>query len=287
MTLLGLCASFWLGWRFGGTFAAGSSFLLICAVLAVLEISLSFDNTIVNANKLKTMALCWQKRFLTWGILIAVFGMRIVFPLAIVAIAAHIGPVEAIRFAATQPQDYAPIMRESHLGISAFGGAFLRMVALSFFLDEDKEIDWISRIESRMRAVGSITGVGYRLVLALVLIVGMQLGTTDRATFFMATILGRVVFMGVEALAHLLDGRRAVKDAARAGGFGAFLYLEVLDASFSFDGVIGAFYSILALSVVMFAQSLVHVPEVVTGLIGAGIIALSLVSSLRFNRLAI
>lgn len=112
------------------------------------------------------------------------------------------------------------------------------------------------------------------------------------------------------------------------GGFGAFLYLEVLDASFSFDGVIGAFaltqnlfiiaiglgigamyvrsmtimlvekgtlseyrylehgafYAILILSVVMYFQTLIHIPEVITGLGGAGLIGLSLWSSIRHNR---
>ena len=70
----------------------GILFSLIGSVLAVFEISLCFDNAIVNANKLKDMTSEWQQRFLTWGILIAVFGMRIVCPLAVVIIAARIGP---------------------------------------------------------------------------------------------------------------------------------------------------------------------------------------------------
>ncbi|WP_321366369.1 DUF475 domain-containing protein [uncultured Celeribacter sp.] len=330
VTVLGLMATFWLGYRFDGTLRAALSFLLIGSVLAVLEISLSFDNAIVNANKLKTMTPVWRQRFLTWGILIAVFGMRIIFPLAIVAIAARVGPVEALRLSISAPQEYARIMAESHLSIAAFGGAFLGMVALSFFMDEAKEIDWISRIERKLRSMGTIKGVTYGTVLLLVLGFGLFLGTEDQATFFKAAIMGLVVFMCVETLSHVLDAESEIQSAARAGGLGAFLYLEVLDASFSFDGVIGAFaltnnlfliaiglgigamyvrsmtimlveketlnefrflehgafYSILALAVIMFAQSLVHVSEVVTGLLGATIIALSFVSSLRFNRRA-
>jgi hypothetical protein len=38
----------------------------------------------------------------------------------------------------------------------------------------------------------------------------------------------------------------------------------------------GAFYSILALSVIMFAQSVAHIPKVITGLIGPGLIGLAL-----------
>ena len=79
VTILGLALAFWLGWGYDHRLAGAISFLMIGAVLAILEISLSFDNAIVNANKLAQMTPVWQKRFLTWGILIAVFGMRIIF----------------------------------------------------------------------------------------------------------------------------------------------------------------------------------------------------------------
>ncbi|WP_341213822.1 DUF475 domain-containing protein [uncultured Limimaricola sp.] len=328
VTILGLVAAFWLGLRYEGSLGGALSFLLVGTVLAVLEISLSFDNAIVNANKLRDMSPVWRQRFLTWGILIAVFGMRIVFPLAVVAVAARVGPFEAVRLAATEPDTYARLMNESHLSIAAFGGTFLMMVALNFFMDDAKEIDWLRGIEHRLRRMGTIKGVTYGLVLAVVLGFGLALGLAEQAVFFKAAIMGLVVFMLVETLSHVLDAESEMQSAARAGGLGAFLYLEVLDASFSFDGVIGAFaltqnlfliaiglgigamyvrsmtimlvekktlsqfrylehgafYSILALAVIMFAQSLVHVPEVITGLLGAMIIGLSLLSSVRFNR---
>lgn len=131
ITALGLVAGGVLGWQSSGTISGTATVFFICAVLAVLEISLSFDNAIVNANKLKEMTPVWQQRFLTWGIIIAVFGMRIVFPLAIVAIAAKIGPWEALVLAAREPAEYARIMNDAHLPIAAFGGTFLMMVGLS------------------------------------------------------------------------------------------------------------------------------------------------------------
>ena len=94
------------------------------AILAALEIALSFDNAIVNANKLEEMTPVWQRRFLTWGILIAVFGMRIVFPLAIVAIFAWINPFAAMHLALSDPEEYHDI-HKAHGPISAFGGTFL------------------------------------------------------------------------------------------------------------------------------------------------------------------
>lgn len=327
-TALGLVLAFWLGWSTTGTLPGALSFLLIGSVLAVLEISLSFDNAIVNANKLKTMTPEWQRRFLTWGILIAVFGMRIVFPLAVVAIAAEIGPVAALVLAAAEPHEYGRIMEEAHLSIAAFGGTFLMMVALSYFIDEGKEVDWFRAVEARLRRWASIRGLEITTVLLVVLGFSTALPPLEAGTFLFAALFGLVTFTAVEGLGRLLDATQQAAAMARGGGLGAFLYLEVLDASFSFDGVIGAFaltqnlfliaiglgigamyvrsmtimlvekgtltqfrylehgafYSILALSVIMFAQSVTPVPEMVTGLIGAGLIGLALWASIRHNR---
>jgi uncharacterized protein len=96
---LGAC----LGWHATGNWLGGLSTMFIVAVLAILEVSLSFDNAVVNATVLKQMTPVWRRRFITWGIAIAVFCMRIVFPLLIVAIIARIDPLSALIMAATNP----------------------------------------------------------------------------------------------------------------------------------------------------------------------------------------
>jgi len=146
----------WVGWSLTGTVGGTLSVFFVVCVLVVLEISLSFDNAIVNANKLKQMTPVWQRRFLTWGILIAVFGMRIVFPLAVVAIAARIGPFAALELALAEPRRYAEIMKDAHLSIAAFGGTFLMMVALDFFFDHEKEIHWVHWLEERLSRIASL-----------------------------------------------------------------------------------------------------------------------------------
>ena len=74
VTVIGLGLSGWLGWATTGTLSGVFRFLLVGAILATLEIALSFDNAIVNANKLEEMTPIWLSSvFLTWGILIAVF----------------------------------------------------------------------------------------------------------------------------------------------------------------------------------------------------------------------
>ena len=143
VTAIGLALAAALGWQYSGTGSGAAGFFLIAAILAVLEISLSFDNAIVNAQKLKQMTPLWQRRFLTWGIIIAVFGMRVIFPLLVVVIAARLAPWEALRLAATRPQEYSQIIHQAHLPIAAFGGAFLMLVALNYFFDQSKDVDWI------------------------------------------------------------------------------------------------------------------------------------------------
>jgi len=231
----------WYGWETSGTLEGMLSVLWICAVLAVLEVSLSFDNAAVNASVLKDMDPVWQQRFLTWGIAIAVFGMRVVFPIMIVMVAANLGPIDAISLALSEPAQYQRIVSDAHIGLMGFGGAFLGMVGLSFFFDPDKELDWISVVERPLAKVADLEALSIGLVLIATWATSTMLADDDALTFIIAAIGGLLTFLAVEIVNHVLEPPTpSTGDVAKAG-FGAFLYLEVLDASFSFDGVIGAF----------------------------------------------
>ena len=116
-------------------FLGGMQAVFIILILCILEISLSFDNAVVNATVLEDMTEVWRRRFLTWGILIAVFGMRIIFPVVIVSIVSGLSPWAALNVAVNDPDAYAAYMTSAHVSIMAFGGAFLMMVGLSFFFD--------------------------------------------------------------------------------------------------------------------------------------------------------
>ncbi len=248
--LVCLALAAWLGWTLTGTATGTFGVLWIVAVLGVLEVSLSFDNAVVNATVLKDMSAVWRQRFLTWGIAFAVFGMRIVFPLAIVAIAAHVGPVEAVRLAVADPAEYERLITSAHIGISGFGGAFLAMVGLKFFFDRDKEIHWVDVIEKQLSRFGSVDALEIGLVLLSLYGVSTLLPGEEGATFIVAGIFGLLAFIAVEAVGTVLEppeldatahpGADLTTIAAKAGLSG-FLYLNVLDSAFSFDGVIGAF----------------------------------------------
>ncbi|WP_416908788.1 MAG: DUF475 domain-containing protein [Polymorphobacter sp.] len=327
-TVASLAAAAAYGWFVQGGMAPMLQILWICIVLSVLEVSLSFDNAVVNATVLKDMDPVWQRRFLTWGIIIAVFGMRIVFPVLIVAIAGQLGPVEAVQLSLNDPERYAAIVTDAHESIMGFGGAFLMLVGMKFFFNADKKHDWIGVIERPLRRLADLEAAEIMIVLAALYAVAQQLPPEKSGEFFFSGMFGIFTFFAVAWISSSLKAPAGTVDSAARAGLGAFLYLEVLDASFSFDGVIGAFaltnnlivialglgigamfvrsmtialvregtlgrfrflehgafWAILALAVVMFANVIVHIPETVTGLIGAGLIGLSLVSSVRFNR---
>lgn len=244
MSVVGVMVGTAIGYYYTGTLEGALQAAFIVAVLGILEVSLSFDNAVVNATVLKDMSAQWRHRFITWGIAIAVFGMRIVFPLLIVSVVGHVGPIDAVVMAATQPDQYAALLLSAHVTVSAFGGAFLAMVALEHFINEEKEVFWISWIEKPLSKLGRIDTVQIALVLLAIWGVSTQLGAGEQLRFIVAGVFGVVMFIAVGGVGEMLkllevEGDGTVK-AVRTG-LAAFLYLEVLDASFSFDGVIGAF----------------------------------------------
>ncbi len=324
-TLVGLAIGAAIGWEQRRTASGAAGTAFIVAVLGVLEVSLSFDNAVVNATVLERMTPIWRHRFLTWGIAVAVFGMRLVFPLLVVSVVAGIYPHQALRLAALAPAEYARILTSAHVPLGAFGGAFLGCVCLEYFFDADKKVHWLRVIESRLAYLGKIEAVELALVLLSVWACSRLLPGAERPEFLAAGVFGVISFIVVDGVASAMElGHDARLDLHRASA-ASFLYLEVLDASFSFDGVIGAFalstnlfviavglgigamfvrsltillvesgtlstyrylehgafYAIGALAALMFADTVVNVPEVVTGLVGAGFIGLSLWSSVR------
>ncbi|MDR3158067.1 MAG: DUF475 domain-containing protein [Zoogloeaceae bacterium] len=222
------------------------SALTLTAALGVMEVSLSFDNAVVNAAVLKNMSARWQRIFLTLGILIAVFGMRLLFPIVIVAAATGLGMREVSGMALTQPEEYARHLAASHAGIAAFGGMFLLLVFLSFLFDAERQVFWLGRAEARIARLGRLKAPG--VTLALLALLGIHLWLplppSARATVLSAGLGGVALFLLVSGLDGFFASEtrgKSVADTAKRGGAASFLYLETLDASFSFDGVIGAF----------------------------------------------
>ena len=242
LTAIALLAALYFG---------GPSVLVAVAVLAVLEISLSFDNAVVNAKILKRMSPLWQRLFLSIGIIIAVFGMRLVLPVVLVSVTAGLGPIEVFELALDDPQAYQNSLEAAKEAIYAFGGIFLLMIFLDFVLDPDRDIHWLSWLEKPLAKIGKLDTLAV-LVALLALYGASRIADPEKiTTVLISGIFGLVVYLAVNGLDSLLNEGLENDEALSNGGtvthmtFGAglsaFLYLEMIDASFSLDGVIGAF----------------------------------------------
>lgn len=240
---------------------AGPNGLTLAAILAALEIVFSFDNAAVNARYLSRMNAFWRKMFLTVGILIAVFGMRLVFPFVIVCLAGDVGPGEAWRLAMKQgdvhtPGTYGFILEQAHASIASFGGTFLLLLFLGFLFDAERDSTWLSWIERPLIKAGHFDSLPVGVALMALLGASALVPSEERSQVLLAGVLGILTFVMVNGLATFMESRQEAKEVAlesqeaSAGqalllsgkaAFSLFMFLEVLDASFSFDGVLGAF----------------------------------------------
>ena len=227
----------------------GLTCIFIAFVLSVLEVSLSFDNAVVNASRLERMSPKWQHRFLTWGIIIAVFGMRFLFPLLVVAIFSHLNLIEVANMALTNADKYAHYLHISHPPIITFGGTFLMMLFLSYFFNSSKDVHWIGFIESKIAKFGDFKGIQVALSLIALYIQQHFVPSESRFEVVIAGIWGVIVYLLIDGLSHMLDkhgenlphSSQSTGLGLKSSCFAGFLYLELIDASFSLDGVLGAF----------------------------------------------
>ena len=236
--------------------------------LTILELALSFDNAVVNALILVNMPPVWRRRFLTWGMLIAVFGVRLIFPILIVFATADLSFVESFSLAINNPAEYEKIIMASHHIVMAFGGIFLLMIFLSFLFNENKDVHWIGSIEKYASRWSSVGDLKILIAILTVSIIGFYgpseltidgvITKIDKADIISPMIYGILLFLLIEFLRGILedDGqkhdsksmesdRERIEHVANSklakGGLASFIYLELIDMSFSFDGVLGAF----------------------------------------------
>ena len=244
ITIIALIAMGILGYTQGGVSQA-VRLLSITTILALMEISFSFDNAVVNASILKTWNHYWQMLFLTVGMIVAVFGMRLLFPIVIVSQTADMSLFDVWTMAINNPIEYSSKLQTHHGEISSFGGIFLLLVFLNFLIDNKKELHWFDWLEKELSDLGRIRTLPTLISLLVLVVVLIFVKEGQEYPVLVAGIWGVIMFLGVKIVGELLEQKHEassdVVSAITKGGIGGFIYLEVLDASFSFDGVIGAF----------------------------------------------
>lgn len=291
-------------------------------LLVVLEVTLSFDNAVVNAKVLQGMSPAWQHRFLTWGILVAVFLTRALLPIFIVSVSTMAAPWVIANMAFFDANQYAELLEHSHYVIGSFGAMFLLLAALHYFFDHGKGVHWIVPIERRLAKMGNIEAVEVVVSLVVLAIIGISL-PEHRSEILLAGIVGIALFALVQGTAHAFE-----KTAQTGSGLALFVYLEILDAAFSLDSVVGAFalskeiviiiiglgigayfvrsltsymvhhgtlgklvylehgahWALLGLSGAMIGNMFFKVPDPITGFIGLLFVGAAYISSLRADK---
>jgi len=244
VTILGIIlAYFWGEHTNPGT---GLTNVFIVFVLSILEVSLSFDNAVINAMKLEKMNEKWRRRFLTWGIAIAVFGMRFLFPVLVVSIFAQVGLIDVVKIALTDSAKYAHYLHQTHSPIVAFGGSFLLMLFLSYFFNDEKEVHWIKELEKKLKLFGNINGAETIITLLALFIIQPHVVLAQRLSVVLSGIAGIMIYLLIDGVTHWLEQKeeestKHFSTTVKGAGLIGFLYLELIDASFSLDGVLGAF----------------------------------------------
>lgn len=231
ITAIGMLTSFLWG---------GFTALALTLMLATLEISLSFDNAVINIGVLQKMSPIWQARFLTWGILVAVFIVRLLLPLIIVAFVSGLSPLDVATLAILNPIEYSKHLSQAQTSISAFGGLFLILVFLSFLFDVNRSIHWFGILEKKLNKIGSLKSIEILIALCVLLITQYFVLPEQKNSVLIAGIVGITLYVFLKGIMDYLGEYQKTELVKKTGVMG-FLYLEVLDASFSFDGVIGAF----------------------------------------------
>lgn len=304
-------------------FGFGWAAFVTAVLLTILEVTLSFDNAVVNARVLSGMSELWRRRFLTWGMLIAVLGTRLVLPILIVSASVLLSPLAVAKLAAFAPLEYAHLLEGARYAIYSFGGAFLLMVSLKYFMDDSKDIHWIRVIEKRLSRWGRIEALEIGIALIALAGISFMVPGTEQATVLVGGIIGMVLFILMQGLASAFS-----VDTAASSGLALFIYLNILDSAFSLDSVVGAFalttaipvivaglgigawyvrsltiylvekktldtlvylehgahWAIFGLALSMFADLLFHVPELITGTIGFVFVAAAYWSSIVYRR---
>lgn len=227
-------------------FELGLASLFLVLVLAALEVTFSVDNAVVNARILEKMSPAWQKAFLTVGIIIAVFGIRVILPLAIVAGLAGMGMGDTLNLAINDPAEYGHHLEDAHPIIASFGGMFLMMIFLDFFL-KDRKIKWLKKIEKIFAHAGKLNNLSIILSSTILLSFSSFFPSEEHLSVLTAGFFGLLTYLIINSFDAILHKSGIESNLSKAGsatlkaGLIGFIYLMVVDASFSLDGVIGAF----------------------------------------------
>lgn len=226
-------------------------FVLTVLGLSLFEVVNSFDNAIINAQVLSTMSDKARKWFLLWGILFAVFIIRGLLPWIIVwATVPSLGFFGA--FTATFSSDpvvHDAIEKSAPILLSG-GGIFLIFLFFNWLFIEQKNYGLaIEKFFHRH-------GIWFYSVVSIILAFVVWFGLQKNPLMAFGAVLGSTVFFINHGFKHNAEDKEKKLLKKGNSDWSKILYLEIIDATFSFDGVLGAFAFTLSIPIILIGNGL-------------------------------
>ncbi len=214
------------------------SAIIVIVGLIIFEIISSIDNAIVNAHVLKTLPEKYRKFFLLWGMIFAVFVVRGLLPFLIIwMVNPALSVSELLKFAFSNDPAIAVYVEKSKPLLLLGGGIYLFLIALSWLFLEEKKYAFLVEnfIHKRSAWFYAVTSIFVTIIVYLAL-------KADPILALSASIGSTMFFItdGFKKNAEEKE-KELANPSSSMSAWSKLLYLEVLDTSFSMDGVIGAF----------------------------------------------
>jgi len=219
--------------------------------LSLFEIITSIDNAIINAEVLKDMSQRARRWFLLWGFFFAVFVIRGLLPLLIVWIANPQFDLVGVFFAAfsQDPKIIQAIEATSPLLLLS-GGVFLVFLFFNWLFLEAKNFGL--RGEKFFQAQGS----WFFAVVSVLLTVIVWLALQKDPMLAFAAVIGSTAFFIIHGFKQFAESQERKLIGGKMSDISKIAYLEVLDSTFSVDGVIGAFAFTFSIPLILLGNGL-------------------------------
>jgi len=227
--------------------------LVVVLGLCVFEIISSVDNAIINAHVLKTMPEKFRKIFLFWGIIFAVFAVRGLLPFLIVWLSnpsLSIIEVFSSAFSTSSSGMVADSLEASKPLLLLGGGAYLFLVFLAWlFLEEKKYALWVEGFIHKQ-------GVWFYAIASIFTTAIVYFAVQVNPILALAATIGVSAFFITDGFKKNAEEKEKELLSGNMSAWSKILYLEVLDASFSIDGVIGAFAFTMSIPLIIIGNGL-------------------------------
>lgn len=214
------------------------SILFIVIGLCIFEIVSSIDNAVINAEVLGTMSKRGKRWFLIYGILFAVFIVRGMLPWFIVwATNPSLGPIGALTATFSNDPHIKESFELSTPILMLGGGVFLLFLFLHWLFIEDKHFG-LPGEEFFVKH-----GVWYYAVVSVILVAIVALALKYNPSLALSAVIGSSAFFITDGFKKNAESneKQLLSDKGSMSDLSKILYLEIIDATFSIDGVLGAF----------------------------------------------